>query len=152
MRVERTTSRRDARQETDDDKVRYVRCWPFNSHHGIGSTYGQYSSRPRLAMPRTVFYKMLSSRSFSMLYPSHRSAVVAEKKQELCLRTLRWPSRSPDMNPIEHMWSFINGAPDSSTNSSSCKCSTASKSHSSGLEENASTTSASTDFIDVTKS
>lgn len=36
-----------------------------------------------------------------------QSAVVTEKKQELGLKTLRRPSRSPDMNPIAHVWSFI---------------------------------------------
>ena len=46
----------------------------------------------------------------------------------------------------------LHQVPYSSMNSSSCKCSTTSTSHSSELEENASTTSASIDFIDVTKS
>ena len=37
----------------------------------------------------------------------HRAAAVQQYKQQLQLRTLRWPSRSPDMNPIEHVWSYI---------------------------------------------
>lgn len=39
--------------------------------------------------------------------PAHRAAAVSELKDQLHLRTLRWPSRSPDMNPIEHVWDFI---------------------------------------------
>lgn len=37
----------------------------------------------------------------------HRAAAVQLRKQQLQLRTLRWPSRSPDMNPIEHVWSYM---------------------------------------------
>ena len=37
----------------------------------------------------------------------HRAAAVTQLKQELGLQTLRWPSRSPDMNPIEHVWSYM---------------------------------------------
>ena len=37
----------------------------------------------------------------------HRAASVERLKRKLRLRTLRWPSRSPDMNPIEHVWSFM---------------------------------------------
>ena len=39
--------------------------------------------------------------------PPHRAASVRELKEELGIRTLRWPSRSPDMNPIEHVWDLM---------------------------------------------
>lgn len=39
--------------------------------------------------------------------PPHRAHIVTELKRDIGLRTLRWPSRSPDMNPIEHVWSYM---------------------------------------------
>ena len=39
--------------------------------------------------------------------PPHRAASVQQWKEQLGIRTLRWPSRSPDMNPIEHVWDLI---------------------------------------------
>ena len=37
----------------------------------------------------------------------HRAAVVTRLKEHLGIRTLRWPARSPDMNPIEHVWDYL---------------------------------------------
>ena len=28
-------------------------------------------------------------------------------KEQLGIRTLNWPSKSPDKNPIEHVWDFV---------------------------------------------
>jgi len=39
--------------------------------------------------------------------PPHRAAAVRHLKEQLGIRSLRWPSRSPDMNPIEHAWDFV---------------------------------------------
>ena len=38
---------------------------------------------------------------------THRAASVDRVKRELQLRTLRWPSRSHDMNLIEYVWGFM---------------------------------------------
>ena len=39
--------------------------------------------------------------------PPYRAASVQQLKEQLGTRTLRWPSRSPDMNPIEHVWDLM---------------------------------------------
>ncbi len=38
--------------------------------------------------------------------PCHVSKIAKDKKEELGLRTLEWPPYSPDLNPIEGIWSY----------------------------------------------
>lgn len=42
--------------------------------------------------------------------PPHRAHVTQEFLRDNAVETLAWPSLSPDMNPVEHMWSMIKRA------------------------------------------
>ena len=38
--------------------------------------------------------------------PPHRAKAIQQLTQQLHVQTLSWLSRSPDLNPVEHVWSF----------------------------------------------
>ena len=37
----------------------------------------------------------------------HRARIVREFRQQQAIDTFQWPAMSPNMNPVEHAWDFI---------------------------------------------
>lgn len=71
------------------------------------NTYGDLLQRHLLPYMDRVFEGAANCILQDDNAPPHRAACVRQLKEQLQIRTLRWPSRSPDMNPIEHVWSAM---------------------------------------------
>ena len=70
-------------------------------------TYGQLLEQHFVPFATTAFGGLQNCILQDDNATPHRAAAVRPLKEHLGIRPLRWPSRSPDMNPIEHAWDLV---------------------------------------------
>lgn len=79
----------------------------FLERNVTGETYGQLLQQHFVPFVNATFGGVQNCILQDDNAPPHRAAAVQQLKAQLGIRTLRWPSRSPDMNPIEHAWDVM---------------------------------------------
>jgi len=89
--------------------------WGCINYHGQGDlvaidgtlTGANYARILRINVIHTITKLNIRSPVFQEdNAPPHTSKLAGQTKEDLSLKTLNWPSYSPDINPIEGIWSY----------------------------------------------